>query len=133
MSTLRTTTLGGALIATTVKIGLPLADLATPENLNPTQLSGVLTALVAITWTSFWGLHATETLRDHIDRTNTRTVDILTVATNTTITHAIAAAVDDAEQRGATDARLELMRKTIHQRGGDHDNGRNGCRPHLVT
>ncbi len=116
-----------ALVVTAIAIAaralIVALEVAAHEQIVARGIGSLITITIFIAWTSFLGLQIQETLRAH---SADRAQDVL---------DAIAAALDQACDSAAVDARLDLMRRLEHSANTTQaqPHGHVNSRPKLVN
>lgn len=129
MSTLRLATLIGAISTTLLLVLAYVLEATAHKNLIPDPITALWRIATVITWLSFVAAYCRDSLITHIDRTAAQTTDralatvlaavadsVNKVVPNTNraldvVLRAIQDAVEEAGDRGATEARLDTIAK----------------------
>ncbi len=120
MSSSRATCLTLSIILGAIKVMVFAMEAAAHKTIVPPSLGSIISVAIQLSWTAYWALHIQDTVRNH------------STARASAILDAIAAAVDQAACQGATDARIDLMRRIGTQPDANHINNQT-TRPTLVT
>ncbi len=118
MSTLRLTTLIVGIAAVVLLIGAYALEGVAGAELVPGPVMMLLRVATVIVWLGFFSAHCRDTLIAHIDKTAANAVQIVVPNTNRALGLVLAAiqetmteAMNEAEVRGATEARIDTLSK----------------------